>query len=255
MIHVYLFLMNICENNGGHGPNFMKLAEGINQSMGLNIDVYHKLRNKVSEMYLWRCDGRCQKFGPFHGWVQSTCKHVPGPETSWWEKHRQFCDGVFKKFEIAEQIVSNNANITKKHGYIEVPASQTWQDLDDSLMFFEEKNPLIEIYCDDSTMDNTSSPRDAIKQELLEDLGETECAIQLIDNEFVDALDESVIILTETKAIGERFDSLIADFNNSNRTNCHGNPNKEVIKCLVCGDGMPREKLNSHLEGCIGIFV
>lgn len=39
MIHAYLFVKNIREGNGGHGPNFKKIMTNINTVAGTNITV------------------------------------------------------------------------------------------------------------------------------------------------------------------------------------------------------------------------
>lgn len=39
MIHAYLFILNVREGNGGHGPNFRRIMTNINQAAGTNITV------------------------------------------------------------------------------------------------------------------------------------------------------------------------------------------------------------------------
>lgn len=39
MIHAYLFISNIREGNGGHGPNFCRIMNNINKAAGTNISV------------------------------------------------------------------------------------------------------------------------------------------------------------------------------------------------------------------------
>lgn len=67
MIHAYLFILNIREGNGGHGPNFKKIMEGINKIAGTNITVYHTFHDEVElyKTHWWRCNGICQHRKPF----------------------------------------------------------------------------------------------------------------------------------------------------------------------------------------------
>lgn len=39
MIHAYLFILNVREGNGGHGPNFQRIMTNINKAAGTNITV------------------------------------------------------------------------------------------------------------------------------------------------------------------------------------------------------------------------
>lgn len=99
MIHAYLFILNIREGNGGHGPNFVKIMSGINKTAGTNITVYHNFHDEV-EMYkthVWRCNGICQHRKPFFGWIKRTSNRAPGQNDNWWISHQQSCGGVFEK--------------------------------------------------------------------------------------------------------------------------------------------------------------
>lgn len=42
MIHAYLFILNVREGNGGHGPNFCRIMTNINKAAGTNITVSNK---------------------------------------------------------------------------------------------------------------------------------------------------------------------------------------------------------------------
>lgn len=99
MIHAYLFIQNIREENGGHGPNFKRIMENINRVAGTNITVYHTFHNEVAlyKTHIWRCNGICQHRKPFYGWVKRTCNRAPGPNDNWWEKHHETCSGTFVK--------------------------------------------------------------------------------------------------------------------------------------------------------------
>lgn len=163
---------------------------------------------------------------------------------------------------------------TNKPTYVETKPTQKWEDLDDDIMVWDEKHPVIDI-CDDDSNDSQSvgaaavppTPErtfqpDAIRKELFDDLGESEDVIELIDDEFDDAQNESIQILTDTSVIDEIFgeDTLMEDFNNINNVvmkdpENRGNPKKEIITCPICQDQMRRDELSCHLEGCTGITV
>lgn len=57
MIHAYLFILNIREENGGHGPNFKRIMTNINKAAGTNITVrrpfalYEGVRNFKSNVH------------------------------------------------------------------------------------------------------------------------------------------------------------------------------------------------------------
>lgn len=99
MIHAYLFIQNIREGNGGHGPNFKRIMENINRVAGTNITVYHTFHDEVNlyKTHIWRCNGICQHRKPFYGWVKRTCNRAPGPNDNWWAKHHETCSGTFVK--------------------------------------------------------------------------------------------------------------------------------------------------------------
>lgn len=165
------------------------------------------------------------------------------------------------------------SDTTSKRGYVETAPTQKWEDLDDDIMIWEEKHPVIDI-CDDDSGDNTvvqpkveherTFQADAIKRELLDDLGEDDNGvIELIDDDFDDACnDESLQIMTDSRVLDDLFgdDTLMADFNNINNVimkdpENRGNPDREIITCPICQEQMRREELSSHLEGCTGITV
>lgn len=99
MIHAYLFIQNIREGNGGHGPNFKRIMENINRVAGTNITVYHTFHSEVAlyKTHIWRCNGICQHRKPFYGWVKRTSNRAPGPNDNWWAKHHETCSGTFVK--------------------------------------------------------------------------------------------------------------------------------------------------------------
>lgn len=122
MIHAYLFIANIREGNGGHGPNFHKIMTGINRIAGTNITVYHTFVDEVQlyKTHVWRCNGICQHRKPFYGYVKRTCNRAPGPNDNWWVKHHESCGGVFQK--VSEPEPKQAAKKTKKT----VPPIPSW---------------------------------------------------------------------------------------------------------------------------------
>lgn len=113
MIHAYLFIQNIREGNGGHGPNFKRIMENINRVAGTNITVYHTFHDEVAmyKTHIWRCNGICQHRKPFYGWVKRTCNRAPGPNDNWWARHHDSCSGTFVK--VSEPEPKNKAKKPK----------------------------------------------------------------------------------------------------------------------------------------------
>lgn len=117
MIHAYLFILNIREGNGGHGPNFKRIMENINRVAGTNITVYHTFHDEVAmyKTHIWRCNGICQHRKPFYGWVKRTSNRAPGPNDNWWAKHQDTCSGTFVKVSQPEpKIKAKKAKIEDK---------------------------------------------------------------------------------------------------------------------------------------------
>lgn len=154
-------------------------------------------------------------------------------------------------------------------------ASSAWEEIDDDILIHSVQNAVIEINDESSDESSASGSHDqpfeikteakpliSIKKELLDDLGEDDANIMMIDDEFDDKMTESLELLTDTSVIDELFgtDTLMADFNNINDVlkngpdNC-GNPEDEIVTCPICEDRMARNELCSHLDGCNGITV
>lgn len=104
MIHAYLFVLNIREGNGGHGPNFHKIMYNINKTAGTNITVYHTFHDEVNlyKTHVWRCNGICQHRKPFFGYVKRTANRAPGPNDLWWKQHQTSCGGYYEKISAPE---------------------------------------------------------------------------------------------------------------------------------------------------------
>uniref|UniRef100_A0A1A9VRW7 Protein with SprT-like domain at the N terminus n=1 Tax=Glossina austeni TaxID=7395 RepID=A0A1A9VRW7_GLOAU len=112
MIHAYCFVLHIREGNGGHGPQFQKIMNAINQTAGTNITVYHSFHDEVKlyKQHWWRCNGVCQNRSPFFGYVKRTCNRAPGPNDFWWAKHQQDCGGAFIKIKEPDKKSKSKAN-------------------------------------------------------------------------------------------------------------------------------------------------
>jgi hypothetical protein len=80
MIHAFCFVNGIREGNGGHGPNFIKFMNSINQRAGTNITVYHNFHDEVDlyKVHWWRCSGPCVNRQPYFGFVKRTMNRAPG---------------------------------------------------------------------------------------------------------------------------------------------------------------------------------
>jgi hypothetical protein len=57
MIHAYLFVTKNNKDRDGHGPEFLKHAQRINESARTNITVYHSFRDEVDlyRQHWWKC--------------------------------------------------------------------------------------------------------------------------------------------------------------------------------------------------------
>lgn len=113
-------------------------------------------------------------------------------------------------------------------------STSAWEEIDDDILIHSVKNTVIEI--DDGSNDGFYTDTDAvpvatviqstremkseisIKKELLDDLGEEDENIEMIDGEFDDALNESLDLLTDTSVIdeifGNKFTSVVVSVQN-----------------------------------------
>uniref|UniRef100_A0A182I819 Protein with SprT-like domain at the N terminus n=1 Tax=Anopheles arabiensis TaxID=7173 RepID=A0A182I819_ANOAR len=117
MIHAYCFVLGIREGNGGHGPTFKKIMNGINKIAGTNITVYHSFHDEVDlyKTHWWKCNGPCQHRHPFYGLVKRTTNRKPGTYDFWWQEHQNTCGGEFIKIREPspkrKRAVTNKENI------------------------------------------------------------------------------------------------------------------------------------------------
>lgn len=106
MIHALLFLTNKDRHSrDGHGPEFHKHMYRINNEAGTNISVYHDFHDEVKlyQQHWWRCDGPCQKWRPYYGFVKRSMNRAPGPNDFWFSDHQRKCGGKFIKVKEPEK--------------------------------------------------------------------------------------------------------------------------------------------------------
>ncbi|KAF5279355.1 hypothetical protein FQA39_LY05465 [Lamprigera yunnana] len=105
MIHAYLFVTDNNTDHDGHGPQFHKHMDRINQEAGTNITVYHDFHDEVRlyQQHWWRCNGPCQNLRPFLGIIRRCTNRAPGPNDRWWAEHQRTCSGTFIKIKEPEK--------------------------------------------------------------------------------------------------------------------------------------------------------
>ncbi|KAK3914691.1 SprT-like domain-containing protein Spartan [Frankliniella fusca] len=104
MIHAFLFVTKNNRDRDGHGPEFHKHMNRINQEAGTHISVYHTFHDEVRlyQQHWWRCNGPCQHRPPFFGMVRRSMNRAPGPSDNWWAQHEATCGGKFIKVKEPE---------------------------------------------------------------------------------------------------------------------------------------------------------
>ncbi|XP_034937190.1 LOW QUALITY PROTEIN: sprT-like domain-containing protein Spartan [Chelonus insularis] len=105
MIHAYLFVTNNNRDRDGHGPEFCKHMNRINQSAGTKITIYHSFHDEVRlyQQHWWKCDGPCKNKPPYFGTVRRAMNRAPGPTDFWWSEHQANCGGKFIKIREPEK--------------------------------------------------------------------------------------------------------------------------------------------------------
>ncbi|XP_078039862.1 DNA-dependent metalloprotease SPRTN [Augochlora pura] len=116
MIHGYLFLTNNNRDRDGHGPEFCKHMNRINNIAGTKITIYHSFNDEVKhyQQHWWRCNGPCQKRAPYFGTVRRAMNRPPGPSDFWWKEHQQNCSGQFIKVKEPENFKAKGAKTKDK---------------------------------------------------------------------------------------------------------------------------------------------
>ncbi|KAI1897516.1 hypothetical protein AGOR_G00084080 [Albula goreensis] len=99
MIHALLFVTQNNRDRDGHGPEFCKHMNRINQASGTKITVYHTFHDEVDlyRQHWWRCNGPCQNRKPFFGYVKRAMNRAPSPRDPWWADHQRTCGGTYVK--------------------------------------------------------------------------------------------------------------------------------------------------------------
>jgi hypothetical protein len=134
MVHAWEFVARRVRDHDGHGPEFLRIADGINRACaaaaggggggdrggaaassssssssssgppggggsGVNITVYHTFHDEVDEQrkHVWRCTGKCRETPPYFGLVKRANNRAPQPADWWWGKHQAECGGVYEK--------------------------------------------------------------------------------------------------------------------------------------------------------------
>ncbi|XP_076872580.1 DNA-dependent metalloprotease SPRTN [Brachyhypopomus gauderio] len=116
MIHALLFVTQNNRDRDGHGPEFCKHMNRINQASGTKITVYHSFHDEVDvyRQHWWRCDGPCQNRKPFFGYVKRAMNRAPSARDPWWEDHRRTCGGTYTKVKEPENYGKKGKSEEKK---------------------------------------------------------------------------------------------------------------------------------------------
>ncbi|XP_042359382.1 DNA-dependent metalloprotease SPRTN [Plectropomus leopardus] len=104
MIHALLFVTQNNRDRDGHGPEFCKHMNRINNASGTKISIYHSFHDEVDvyRQHWWRCDGPCQNRRPYFGYVKRAMNRAPSAQDPWWEDHKRSCGGTYTKVKEPE---------------------------------------------------------------------------------------------------------------------------------------------------------
>ncbi|KAK5903223.1 hypothetical protein CgunFtcFv8_007021 [Champsocephalus gunnari] len=104
MIHALLFVTQNNRDRDGHGPEFCKHMNRINDATGTQISVYHSFHGEVDvyRQHWWKCNGPCQNRKPYFGFVKRAMNRAPSSQDPWWEEHRRTCGGTYTKVKEPE---------------------------------------------------------------------------------------------------------------------------------------------------------
>uniref|UniRef100_A0A671VPV4 DNA-dependent metalloprotease SPRTN n=1 Tax=Sparus aurata TaxID=8175 RepID=A0A671VPV4_SPAAU len=118
MIHALLFVTQNNRDRDGHGPEFCKHMNRINQATGTKITVYHSFHDEVDvyRQHWWKCDGPCQNQKPYFGFVKRAMNRAPSALDPWWEAHRRSCGGTYTKVKEPEGYGKKGKKDGKKDG-------------------------------------------------------------------------------------------------------------------------------------------
>ncbi|KAG5277470.1 hypothetical protein AALO_G00117990 [Alosa alosa] len=115
MIHALLFVTQNNRDRDGHGPEFCKHMNRINQATGTKITVYHSFHEEVDvyRQHWWRCSGPCQNRKPYFGFVKRAMNRAPSPRDPWWNDHQRTCGGIYTKVKEPEGYGKKGKNDNK----------------------------------------------------------------------------------------------------------------------------------------------
>ncbi|XP_031717712.1 DNA-dependent metalloprotease SPRTN isoform X2 [Anarrhichthys ocellatus] len=104
MIHALLFVTQNNRDRDGHGPEFCKHMNRINDASGTKISVYHSFHDEVDvyRQHWWKCNGPCQNRKPYFGFVKRAMNRAPSAQDPWWEDHKRTCGGTYTKVKEPE---------------------------------------------------------------------------------------------------------------------------------------------------------
>ncbi|XP_016097918.1 DNA-dependent metalloprotease SPRTN [Sinocyclocheilus grahami] len=116
MIHALLFVTQNNRDRDGHGPEFCKHMNRINQASGTNITIYHSFHDEVDvyRQHWWRCNGPCQNHRPFFGYVKRAMNRPPSARDPWWSEHQRTCGGTYTKIKEPENYGKTGKSDKKK---------------------------------------------------------------------------------------------------------------------------------------------
>lgn len=116
MIHALLFVTQNNRDRDGHGLEFCKHMNRINQASGTNITIYHSFHDEVDvyRQHWWRCNGPCQNCKPFFGYVKRVMNRPPSARDPWWAEHERTCGGTYTKIKEPENYGKSGKTDKKK---------------------------------------------------------------------------------------------------------------------------------------------
>ncbi|CAM4690638.1 unnamed protein product [Leuciscus chuanchicus] len=116
MIHALLFVTQNNRDRDGHGPEFCKHMDRINQASGTKITIYHSFHDEVDvyRQHWWRCNGPCQNRKPFFGYVKRAMNRPPSARDLWWAEHQRTCGGTYTKIKEPENYGKTGKSDKKK---------------------------------------------------------------------------------------------------------------------------------------------
>ncbi|KAG7508196.1 sprT-like domain-containing protein Spartan [Solea senegalensis] len=118
MIHALLFVTQNNRDRDGHGPEFCKHMNRINQATGTKITVYHSFHDEVDvyRQHWWKCSGPCQSRKPYFGFVKRAMNRAPSSLDPWWADHQRTCGGTYTKVKEPEGYGKKGKKDSKKEG-------------------------------------------------------------------------------------------------------------------------------------------